>query len=85
MPPVLLRRVLTLLRDTSRPNQNHLDLHTSCLFGRSIYRLGASGDDARHYCGWFSDPVSAATVVPLAITLAIYGFPFPPVITLHVG
>jgi len=86
-PRFYYERVLTFLREY-QPSQIrvHLDVQYILAFGRSIIRLGILGIERVEYWKlFFWTLFRKPRLLPLAITLAIYGFHFRQVAELRVG
>jgi radical SAM superfamily enzyme YgiQ (UPF0313 family) len=85
-PKFYYERVLTFLREYQPPTSRvYLDLQHILALWRSIYKLGIRGVERIHYWRvFFWTLFHRPRLFPLAITLAIYGFHFRKVITLHV-
>ncbi|HEX7557182.1 MAG TPA: DUF4070 domain-containing protein, partial [Leptolinea sp.] len=85
-PDLYYERVFTFLREYHPPkNRAQFELQHFLAFWRSIYQLGIRGDERIQYWQlFFWTLFRRPTLFPLAITLAIYGFHFRQVATLHV-
>lgn len=86
-PKFYYERVLTFLREYQPPKvRTYLDLQYFLALGRSIFHLGIRAKGRVHYWRlFFWTLFRRPRLFPLAITLAIYGFHFHQVVTLHVG
>ncbi len=86
-PKFYYERVLTFLREYHPPQiRIHLDPQYILAFGRSIYQLGIRGVERVQYWRlFFWTLFRRPRLFPLAITLAIMGFHFRQVVTLHVS
>ena len=85
-PKMYYERVLTFLREYQPPNiRIQLEPQYILALGRSIYQLGIRGAERVQYWKlFFWTLFRRPRLFPLAITLAIYGFHFRQVATLHV-
>ncbi|HET7375828.1 MAG TPA: DUF4070 domain-containing protein, partial [Anaerolineae bacterium] len=86
-PKYYYERVVTFLREYHPPQIRFQfePLHLLA-FGRSIYQLGIRGVGRAHYWRLFAWTLfQRPRLMPVAITLAIYGFHFRQVIEMHVG
>ena len=79
-PKFYYERVMTFLREYQPPKiRIHLEPQYILALGRSIYQLGIRGVERVQYWRlFFWTLFRRPRLFPLAITLAIYGFPFPP-------
>lgn len=86
-PGPYYQRVRTFLREYRPPRlQSSFNLTYLMAFGRSIIRLGILGRERMHY--WrllLWTLVRRPRMLPLAVTLAIYGHHFRKVCELHIG
>ena len=85
-PEAYYRRVKTFLREYKSPKiKTRLDLQQILAFPRSVLRLGILGKERSQY--WdllFWTLFRRPALLPLAVTLAIYGYHFRKVCELHV-
>ena len=86
-PQFYYDRVLTFLREYQPPKiRIHLEAQYVLALWRSIYQLGIRGTERIQYWRlFFWTLFRRPRLFPLAITLAIYGFHFRQVATLHVS
>jgi hypothetical protein len=86
-PRVYYARVLTFLREYQPPRiRFHLEPQYILVLGRSMYQLGIRNVERAHYWRlFFWTLFRRPWLFPVAMTLAIYGFHFRPVVALHVG
>jgi radical SAM superfamily enzyme YgiQ (UPF0313 family) len=85
-PEHYYKRLKTFLREYKQPKiKASLDFQHILAFFRSIYQLGIKGKERIHY--WkllIWTPFRRPRLLPLAITLAIYGHHFRKVFELHI-
>jgi hypothetical protein len=86
-PESYYERVLTFLREYHPPELHlYLDWQYFLALGRSIDQLGIRGVERLHYWKlFFWTLFRRPRLFPLAITLAIMGFHFRQIVTLHVN
>jgi len=85
-PKLYYERVKTFLQDYEPPRiRVHFEFEYILAFLRSVYQLGIKGVERVHYWRlFFWTLFRRPRLLPLAITLAIYGFHFRQVCELHV-
>ena len=85
-PKLYYERVITFLREYQPPKiRIQFEPQYILALGRSIYQLGIRGAERVQYWKlFFWTLFRRPRLFPLAITLAIYGFHFRQVATLHV-
>jgi radical SAM superfamily enzyme YgiQ (UPF0313 family) len=85
-PEHYYKRIKTFLREYRPPKiKAHLEFEDILAFFRSIYHLGIMGKERVHY--WkllLWTPLRRPRLLPLAITLAIYGHHFRKICELHI-